>query len=105
MRLNIDRALNRSHDRELHHVYQRFSDGLNPVIFDTDGSITDSIFGVGAKSNVPDLPGRPISRRARRPGNTPKASGHQRFHQHHGLDVDESSHTSSVISSALTIRN
>lgn len=33
-------------------VYQRFSDGLNPVIFDTDGSITDAIFGVGAKSSI-----------------------------------------------------
>ena len=29
-----------------------FSDGLNPVIYDTDGSIIDSIFGVGAKNSV-----------------------------------------------------
>ena len=29
-----------------------FSDGLNPVIYDTDGSIVDSIFGVGAKNSV-----------------------------------------------------
>ena len=29
-----------------------FSDGLNPVIYDTDGSIIDSIFGVGSKSSV-----------------------------------------------------
>ena len=30
----------------------RYSDGLNPVIYDTDGSITDSLFGVGAKNNI-----------------------------------------------------
>ncbi|WP_239796687.1 fibronectin type III domain-containing protein [Candidatus Nitrotoga arctica] len=29
-----------------------FSDGLNPVIYDNDGSIIDSIFGVGAKNSV-----------------------------------------------------
>ncbi|MDO8369906.1 MAG: zinc-dependent metalloprotease family protein, partial [Candidatus Nitrotoga sp.] len=29
-----------------------FSDGLNPVIYDTDGSIIDSIFGVGAKNSI-----------------------------------------------------
>ncbi|BBJ22708.1 fibronectin type III domain-containing protein [Candidatus Nitrotoga sp. AM1P] len=29
-----------------------FSDGLNPVIYDTDGSIIDSMFGVGAKNSV-----------------------------------------------------
>ncbi len=29
-----------------------FSDGLNPVIYDTNGSIVDSIFGVGAKNSV-----------------------------------------------------
>ncbi len=28
------------------------SDGLNPVIYDTDGSIIDSIFGAGAKNNL-----------------------------------------------------
>ncbi|HEX4916125.1 MAG TPA: Calx-beta domain-containing protein, partial [Vicinamibacterales bacterium] len=28
------------------------SDGLNPVVYDTDGSIIDSIFGVGAKNNL-----------------------------------------------------
>ena len=28
------------------------SDGLNPVIYDTDGSIIDGIFGVGAKNNL-----------------------------------------------------
>ena len=33
-------------------VYQKYSDGLNPVIFDTDGSITDALFGAGAKSSV-----------------------------------------------------
>ena len=29
-----------------------FSDGLNPVVYDTDGSITDLIFGVNAKLSV-----------------------------------------------------
>ena len=29
-----------------------FSDGLNPVIYDTDGSITDLVFGVGAKNST-----------------------------------------------------
>lgn len=29
-----------------------FGDGLNPVIYDSDGSITDLIFGVGAKNNT-----------------------------------------------------
>lgn len=28
------------------------SDGLNPVIYDTDGSILDAIFGAGAKNNL-----------------------------------------------------
>lgn len=28
------------------------SDGLNPVIYDTDGSIIDAIFGVGTKNNL-----------------------------------------------------
>ena len=30
----------------------KYSDGLNPVIYDTDGSITDSLFGVGAKNSI-----------------------------------------------------
>ncbi|MEN8133781.1 MAG: hypothetical protein ABFS45_27220, partial [Pseudomonadota bacterium] len=29
-----------------------FSDGLNPVIYDTDGSITDALVGVGAKNSI-----------------------------------------------------
>jgi hypothetical protein len=33
-------------------VYQRFSDGLNPVIFDSNGSITDAIFGAGANASI-----------------------------------------------------
>lgn len=33
-------------------VFNNFSDGFNPVIFDTDGSITDAIFGAGAKSSI-----------------------------------------------------
>lgn len=27
-------------------------DGLNPIIFDTDGSITDDLFGIGASDNI-----------------------------------------------------
>jgi filamentous hemagglutinin family protein len=33
-------------------VYGDYSDGINPVIFDTDGSITDAILGVGQKQHV-----------------------------------------------------
>jgi hypothetical protein len=32
--------------------YNSFSDGLNPVIYDTDGSIIDTLLGVGQKSSV-----------------------------------------------------
>lgn len=32
--------------------YQNSSDGLNPVIYDTDGSIIDLIYGAGAKDHV-----------------------------------------------------
>lgn len=32
--------------------YSNFSDGLNPVIYDTDGLIIDALLGVGAKSSV-----------------------------------------------------
>jgi hypothetical protein len=37
---------------ELRGVFNSFSDGFNPVIFDADGSITDAIFGAGAKSSI-----------------------------------------------------
>jgi len=30
----------------------QYNDGVNPIIFDTDGSITDAIFGVGARYSV-----------------------------------------------------
>lgn len=33
-------------------ILNSYSDGINPVIFDTDGSLTDAIFGAGAKSSV-----------------------------------------------------
>lgn len=33
-------------------LFNNFSDGINPVIFDTDGEITDALFGVGAKNNI-----------------------------------------------------
>jgi|GEM_PF-1708712 len=29
-----------------------YGDGLNPVIYDSDGSITDSLFGVGSKNSI-----------------------------------------------------
>jgi hypothetical protein len=32
--------------------FGNFSDGLSPVIYDTDGSIIDSVFGVGASASV-----------------------------------------------------
>jgi hypothetical protein len=30
----------------------KFSDGLNPVLYDTDGAITDSLLGVGQKNSI-----------------------------------------------------
>ena len=33
-------------------VYQNVTDGVNPVFFDSDGSIIDSVFGVGAKNDI-----------------------------------------------------
>ncbi len=30
----------------------RFNDDINPIIFDTDGSIMDSVFGIGAKRSI-----------------------------------------------------
>jgi hypothetical protein len=33
-------------------LFNNFSDGLNPVIFDTDGSIVDTELGVGQKSHI-----------------------------------------------------
>ena len=33
-------------------ILNSYSDGINPVIFDTDGTLTDAIFGVGAKSSI-----------------------------------------------------
>ncbi len=32
--------------------YGRYSDGLNPVIYDTDGSIVDTLLGVGQKNSI-----------------------------------------------------
>jgi len=32
--------------------YGKYSDGINPVIYDTDGSIIDLIMGVGAKNHI-----------------------------------------------------
>jgi hypothetical protein len=33
-------------------IVGKYNDGLNPVVFDTDGSITDALFGAGAKNNI-----------------------------------------------------
>ena len=33
-------------------VLSNYSDGLNPVLFDTDGTITDALFGTGARNNI-----------------------------------------------------
>jgi hypothetical protein len=38
-------------------IAQNYSDGLNPVIFDTDGLIIDAIFGAGAKSTIAGFAG------------------------------------------------
>lgn len=38
-----------------------FSDGLNPVIYDTDGTIVDDLFGIGAKSSVLGFAGSAFS--------------------------------------------
>ena len=53
MRLSLGAALGTDYNKSNYAgVFSNFSDGLNPVIFDTDGSITDAIFGVGAKSSI-----------------------------------------------------
>ena len=33
-------------------VLGNYTDGLNPVLFDTDGTITDALFGAGARNNI-----------------------------------------------------
>ncbi|HVO88657.1 MAG TPA: matrixin family metalloprotease [Casimicrobiaceae bacterium] len=53
MRLNIGPALVTDYTLGNYlNVYGNYSDGVNPVIFDTDGSITDAILGVGQKLHV-----------------------------------------------------
>jgi hypothetical protein len=53
MRLSLGATLATDYNRSNYSgIFNNFSDGLNPVIFDTDGSITDAIFGVGAKSSI-----------------------------------------------------
>ena len=53
MRLSLGAALSTDYNNSNYSgIFNNFSDGINPVIFDTDGSITDAIFGVGAKSSV-----------------------------------------------------
>jgi hypothetical protein len=53
MRLSLGAALSTDYTKANYSgIFNNFSDGLNPVIFDTDGTITDAIFGTGAKSSV-----------------------------------------------------
>ena len=53
MRLSLGAALATDYDKSNYaSIFNNFSDGFNPVIFDSDGSITDAIFGTGAKSNI-----------------------------------------------------
>jgi hypothetical protein len=53
MRLSLGAALATDYDKSNYaSIFNNFSDGFNPVIFDSDGSITDAIFGVGAKSSI-----------------------------------------------------
>ena len=53
MRLSMGAALATDYNKSNYTaVFNSFTDGINPVIFDTDGSITDAIFGVGAKNGI-----------------------------------------------------
>src|SRR5262249_36947612 len=53
MRLSLGAALSTDYTSSNYSgIFNNFSDGFNPVIFDTDGSITDAIFGAGAKSSI-----------------------------------------------------
>src|SRR5258705_4939467 len=53
MRLSLGPALSADYNTSNYAgVFNNFPDGFNPVIFDTDGSITDAIFGAGAKSSI-----------------------------------------------------
>ena len=53
MRLSLGAALATDYDKSNYaSIFNNFSDGFNPVIFDSDGSITDALFGVGAKSSI-----------------------------------------------------
>ena len=38
-------------------LFSNFSDGLNPVIFDSDGSVIDALLGAGQKNNVLGIAG------------------------------------------------
>ncbi len=53
MRLSLGAALSTDYTRwNYSGIFNNFTDGFNPVIFDSDGSITDAIFGTGAKSSI-----------------------------------------------------
>ena len=38
-------------------IYGNYSDGINPVLFDTDGSIIDALLGAGQKTNILGIAG------------------------------------------------
>ena len=82
-------AFDRLHGGELGSVIGKYSDGLNPVIFDTDGSITDALFGAGAKNSILGLRrvgvfggqlrgGRGRTQRLPRPSPTPRGRSSSR---------------------------
>ena len=53
MRLSIGPSLSTDYNTSNYAgIFNNFSDGFNPVIFDSDGSITNAIFGAGAKSSI-----------------------------------------------------
>jgi len=53
MRMGLGPALGTNYNATNYSgILNNYTDGFNPVIFDSDGSITDAIFGAGAKSNV-----------------------------------------------------
>ncbi|MEP7329694.1 MAG: reprolysin-like metallopeptidase, partial [Betaproteobacteria bacterium] len=53
LRVNVGAPLSSDFDStNFAALFSNFSDGLNPVIFDTDGSIIDALLGAGQKNNV-----------------------------------------------------
>jgi hypothetical protein len=106
MRLSLGAALATDYNKSNYStVFSSFTDGINPVIFDTDGSITDAIFGVGAKSNVLGFAGSAYYTSGVWPESTRRAercsTARSTSPTPHGRSC---SRTSSVTSSASIIR-